>query len=265
MTCWHAEIKFNSMVYSYIRFSTNKQDDVQQQQAIKTWAEPRGIIVDEFVKDEGISGGVSYRDRNLYKLVRKLKPGDTLIVSEISRLGRSMSDLNLLINQELKPRKVRLVCIKLNLDLDCSNIKAIDEMLLFAFSFSAQLEKELIQARTQSAIDARKEAIKKDGGFISKAGNWTKKLGAKKGHKYGHIAGAAAGMKHAKDAANWRDGSDLYRLVVMDVARGKTFNQILEHAIQKYDEEPDKYCTRQGRPLCGGTLSRWLKEIRIGI
>lgn len=253
------------MVYAYLRYSTSHQDDVQQKQAIKTWSEPRGISVDEFVADEGISGGVSYRDRNLYKLVRKLKPGDTLIVSEISRLGRSMSDLNLLINQELKPRKVRLVCIKLNLDLDCSNIKAIDEMLLFAFSFSAQLEKELICSRTQSAIDARKEAIKKDGGFISKAGNWTKKLGAKKGHKYGHIAGAAAGMKHAKDAANWRDGSDLYRLVVMDVARGKTFNQILEHAIQKYDEEPDKYCTRQGKPLCGGTLSRWLKEIRIGI
>lgn len=253
------------MTYAYVRFSTSHQDDVQQQQAIKTWSEPRGISIDEFVADEGISGGVSYRDRNLYKLVRKLKPGDTLIVSEISRLGRSMSDLNLLINQELKPRKVRLVCIKLNLDLDCSNIKAIDEMLLFAFSFSAQLEKELIQARTQSAIDARKEAIKKEGGFMSKAGNWTKKLGAKKGHKYGHIAGAAAGMKHSKDAASWRDSSDLYRLVVMDVARGKTFYQILEHAGRMFDDDPEKYCTRQGKKLCGGTLSRWLKEIRIGI
>lgn len=253
------------MTYAYVRFSTSHQDDIQQQQAIKTWSEPRGISIDEFVADEGISGGVSYRDRNLYKLVRKLKPGDTLIVSEISRLGRSMSDLNLLINQELKPRKVRLVCIKLNLDLDCSNIKAIDEMLLFAFSFSAQLEKELIQARTQSAIDARKEAILTQGGFISKAGNWTKKLGAKKGHKYGKIGGEAAGVKHTHDAESWREGSALYRLVERGIAKGWTRKRIMEEALKAYDEEPDKYCTRQGRPLCEGTLSRWIKEIRIGV
>ena len=253
------------MVAAYIRFSTQKQEETQQIQALKEWCEPRGITIDTIVKDEGVSGGVSYRDRNLYKIVRKLTAGDILVTSEVSRLGRSMADLNKLVNEELAPRKVRLIVIKMGLDLDCANLKAMDQMILYSFGFAAEIEKELICSRTQSAIDARKEAIKKDGGFISKAGNWTKKLGAKKGHKYGHVAGAAAGMKHSKDAASWRDSSDLYRLVVMDVARGKTFNQILEHATQKYDEEPDKFCTRQGKPLCGGTLSRWLKEIRIGI
>lgn len=253
------------MTYAYLRYSTSHQDEVQQRFALDEYASSHGLTIDDLVKDEGISGGVSYRDRNLYKLVRKMKPGDVLITTEISRLGRAMSDISRLLNEELKPKKIRLIVIKMGIDIDCSNMKAQDDFLFSALSFAAQLEKEMIVQRTQSAIDARKEAIKKDGGFISKAGNWTKKLGAKKGHKYGHIAGAAAGMKHAKDAANWRDGSDLYRLVVMDVARGKTFNQILEHAIQKYDEEPDKYCTRQGKPLCGGTLSRWLKEIRIGI
>ena len=252
------------MVYSYIRFSTSHQDDLQQQQAIRSWAEPRGIKVDEFVKDEGISGGVSYKDRNLYKLVRKLKAGDVLIVSEISRLGRSMSDLNLLITQELKPRKVRLVCIKLNLDLDCANIKAIDEMLLFSFSFAAQLEKELIQARTQSAIDARKEAIKKEGGFFSKSGNWCKKLGNKKGVDMSPAQQSSILARHGK-AQNWRDGSALYRLVERGIYKGWTDNQIMEEALRKYDEEPDVYCTRQGKPLCRGTLSRWRKEIRIGI
>lgn len=252
------------MVYAYVRFSTSHQDDIQQQQAIKTWAEPRGIIVDEFVKDEGISGGVSYRDRNLYKLVRKMKAGDALIVSEISRLGRSMSDLNLLITQELKPRKVRLVCIKLNLDLDCANIKAIDEMLLFAFSFAAQLEKELIQARTQSAIDARKEAIKKDGGFMSKSGNWCKKLGNKKGVDMSPAQQSSILARHGK-AQNWRGKSELYRLVERGIYKGWSRKRIMEEAIKKYDEEPDVYCTRQGKPLCEGTLSRWAKEIQIGI
>ena len=90
------------MVYAYLRFSTNSQDEVQQAHALKEFTESHGLTIDVIEKDEGVSGGVSYKDRNLYKIVRKLKPGDTLIVSEISRLGRSMGDLNLLITQELQ-------------------------------------------------------------------------------------------------------------------------------------------------------------------
>src|SRR5574344_1223539 len=99
-----------------------------------------------------------------------LERGDMLIVSEISRLGRSMSDINKLVSDELKPRGVRLVVVQMGIDLDCANIKALDEMLLFAFSFAAQLEKELIQNRTQSAIEVRKQKLKNEGSFVSKKG-----------------------------------------------------------------------------------------------
>jgi DNA invertase Pin-like site-specific DNA recombinase len=251
------------MVYGYLRYSTSHQDEVQQRFALDEYASSHGLTIDDLVKDEGISGGVSYRDRNLYKLVRKMKPGDVLITTEISRLGRAISDLNKLVNDELAPRKIRLVVIKMGLDLDCANLKAMDQMILYSFGFAAELEKELIQVRTQSAIDARKEAIRTQGGFMSKAGNWTKKLGAKKGHKYGKVAGEAAGLKHTHDAESWREGSALYRLVERGIAKGWTRKRIMEEALKAYDEEPDKYCTRQGRPLCEGTLSRWIKEIRI--
>lgn len=250
------------MTYAYVRFSTSRQDDVQQQQAIKTWSEPRGIVIDEFVADEGISGGVSYRDRNLYKLVRKLKPGDTLIVSEISRLGRSMSDLNLLINQELKPRKVRLVCIKLNLDLDCSNIKAVDEMLLFAFSFSAQLEKELIQTRTQSALDARKELIKREGGFLSKSGNFCDHLGNKKGVNTSPAAIASA-KKSMAEAADWKRRSPLYIWVMNQLLKGTPRKKIIAEAEELYAEEPEKFGTRQGKRLSEAILSKWAGEVLV--
>lgn len=251
------------MVYAYLRYSTSHQDEVQQRFSLDEYASSHGLTIDDLVKDEGISGGVSYRDRNLYKLVRKMKPGDVLITTEISRLGRAISDLNKLVNDELAPRKIRLVVIKMGLDLDCANLKAMDQMILYSFGFAAELEKELIQVRTQSAIDARKEAIRTQGGFVSKAGNWTKKLGAKKGHKYGKIGGEAAGLKHTHDAESWREGSALYRLVERGIAKGWTRKRIMEEALKAYDEEPDKYCTRQGRPLCEGTLSRWIKEIRI--
>lgn len=251
------------MTYGYIRFSTSKQEETQQVQAIKEWTEPRGITLDVIEKDEGVSGGVSYRDRKLYRLVRKLRQGDVLVCSEISRLGRSMSDLNLLINEELKPRKVRLIVTKMNLDLDCANMKAIDQMIFFALSFSAEIEKELIQSRTKSALDARKEAIEKEGGFMSKNGNWTKKLGAKKGHKYGPIAGAAAGAKHSHDAKNWRENSKLYGFVERCVYQRMPRKEILAEAHRRYEEEPDAYCTRQGKPLSEGTLSIWVREIEL--
>jgi DNA invertase Pin-like site-specific DNA recombinase len=125
--------------------------------------------VDEVISDDGVSGGVSYAERNLgKKLLPKTKEGDMIIVSEISRLGRSMFDLNLLIHNELKPRKLRLVVVSMGIDLRCDKITAIDELILNNFSFAAQLEKQLIQERTLSALQVKKQQGIKLGGASAK-------------------------------------------------------------------------------------------------
>lgn len=252
------------MTYAYLRYSTSHQDELQQKFALDEYAAQHGLTIDELIKDEGVSGGVSYRDRNLYELVRKLAPGDVLITTEISRLGRAMSDISKLLNDELKPRKVRLVIIKMGIDVDCSNLKAQDDFLFSALSFAAQLEKEMIQQRTQSAIDARKEAIKKEGGFFSKTDRWCTHLGRKKGTR-APGAGRASGMAAAKKAGEWRDGSALYTMVSDEIAHGASQKDILAKALRLYEKHPSIYCTRNGKPLCWGTLSRWAKEIQIGI
>ena len=164
-------------VYAYLRVSTDSQNLMQQQNAINEYIKYKGLTITDVVTDEGVSGGVSYKDRHLYNLIQSLNEGDVIVVSEISRLGRSMSDLNKLVNEERKPRKIRLIIITMGLDLDCSNLKAIDEMILFAFSFSAQVEKEMIQERTRNALEARKKKIVNEGGFYSKKGKWCTKLG----------------------------------------------------------------------------------------
>ena len=164
-------------VYAYLRVSTDSQNLMQQQNAINEYIKYKGLTITDIVTDEGVSGGVSYKDRHLYNLIQSLNEGDVIVVSEISRLGRSMSDLNKLVNEELKPRKIRLIIITMGLDLNCSNLKAIDEMILFAFSFSAQVEKEMIQERTRNALEARKKKIVNEGGFYSKKGKWCTKLG----------------------------------------------------------------------------------------
>ncbi|MBQ8048191.1 MAG: recombinase family protein [Bacteroidales bacterium] len=162
------------MNYVYIRFSTDKQDERQQMNVIEKHLSERGLSIDRIEVDEGVSGGKSYRNRKLYDLIKEMKSGDCLIVSEVSRLGRTMVDLSKMIHDELKPRGVRLICINLGIDLDCSNLKTIDEMILNNFAFAAQLERELICERTMNALEARKKAGIRVGGTKE---NWGKNTG----------------------------------------------------------------------------------------
>lgn len=144
-------------VFLYSRVSTSQQTLAQQERTAYEWLNAHHMKVDEVVSDEGISGGVSYTDRKLGKeLLPMTVEGDMIIVSEISRLGRSMFDLSKLIHTELKPRKLRLVVVSMGIDLNCAKMTAIDELILNNFSFAAQLEKQLISERTLSALAVKK-------------------------------------------------------------------------------------------------------------
>lgn len=186
-------------VIEYGRVSTDKQTLEQQNRTVQEWLKRNGLKSDIVITEEGISGGVTYKKRKLgTDILPLLEAGDMLIVAEISRLGRSMGDINKLINDELKPRKIRLVIVQMNLDLNCGNMKAIDEMILYAFSFGAAVERELIQERTRSALAVKKQKIKEEGGFYSKSGNWCTSLG---GSNIGQAKGGQAnGEKRRKEA-----------------------------------------------------------------
>lgn len=147
-----------SKVYLYSRVSTSEQTLEQQERTAYEWLKHHHMTVSEVVSDEGVSGGVSYKDRNLGKvLLPKMNAGDVLIVSEISRLGRSMFDLSTLIHTELKKRHIRLVVVSMGIDLRCDKLTAMDELILNNFSFAAQLEKQLIQERTLSSLQVKKQ------------------------------------------------------------------------------------------------------------
>lgn len=88
------------MIYAYLRVSTEKQTLENQRFEISNWANEKEIVIDEFV-EEVMSGGISIGHRKLGVLSESLQANDILIVSELSRLGRSllnvMSFLNLCI------------------------------------------------------------------------------------------------------------------------------------------------------------------------
>ena len=191
----------SNKVYVYLRVSTEKQELTQQLNTINDYLSSKHLQADEIVSDEGVSGGVSYKQRKLNDLLKDMVEGDCLVVSEISRLGRSMSDLNKLVNDEMKPRKLRLIIIKMGLDLDCAKLTPIDQMILMAFSFASELEKQMIQQRTQSALDARKKQIEEQGFFIAKNGEKRTKLGNGR-NAMPEAQQAAAEQRTAKAKAN---------------------------------------------------------------
>lgn len=164
-------------VYEYSRISTEKQSLTQQRNKVSEYLKAKGWQLTMSVADEGVSGKVSYKQRKLAALLDIMEEGDCLICSETSRLGRSMYDINKLVNDDLKPRKLRLVIVSMGIDLDCSKMKAIDELILQCFSFAAQSERELLVERTQSALDAIKHEIATTGQHVSKNGRIITKLG----------------------------------------------------------------------------------------
>lgn len=209
------------------------------------WLKLHNMQVDEVVSDEGISGGVSYNDRSLGRvLIPKLQAGDLLIVSEISRLSRSMYDLSKLINDELRPRKVRLIIVSMGIDLDCNKMTAIDQLILSNFSFAAQLEKELIMSRTKSAIDKRREWLDENGGWTSKSGRWTTGFGRPDVPKEHMLKMREASAERRRGKRDSRPGYRTALATAIDLRkRGETLESIrdtLNAMISETTNEQDK-------------------------
>ena len=134
------------MTYGYIRVSTVEQNLENQKKAIA-----ERFTVDEWVEEKR-SGTVDYSKRSLGALVEKTREGDVLVVTELSRLGRSLAMIFDIVSA-LKKKGVRCVAIKNNFDLDPSNASDIAaSVLMFAFGLSVQIERELISERTKQGL-----------------------------------------------------------------------------------------------------------------
>ncbi len=152
------------MIYGYIRVSTDKQTVENQRFEIIQYAKMNNIIIDRWI-EETISGTIEPEKRNLGKLLRIVKKDDIIICSEISRLGRSMFMIMSILNI-LMQRKVAVYSVKEGYRLG-QDIQS--KVLAFAFSLSAEIERNLIAERTIEAL----KRCKAEG----------KTLGRPKGHK----------------------------------------------------------------------------------
>lgn len=130
------------MVYGYIRVSTDKQTIENQRYQIKS-----KYRIDQWF-EETISSRVVLEKRVLYKLLNNLNDGDNVIVTELSRIARSMTEMYNIV-QLIRNKNVTLTSIKEGFKLDDTQLSKI---ALAIFSLAAELERDMLSERTKIGL-----------------------------------------------------------------------------------------------------------------
>src|SRR6266581_2620628 len=138
---------------AYLRVSTIDQDIEKNKAAILRLANSKMLGHVHFV-EEKVSGKVSWRKRKIADIVETAQKGDNIIVSELSRLGRSMLECMEILSIATQ-RGINIYAIKGNWQLD-NSIQS--KIIAMAFSMAAEIERDLISKRTKEALVARKKA-----------------------------------------------------------------------------------------------------------
>jgi len=146
-----AKQREKTKVIGYLRVSTENQDLENQRFGILDLAHKNKWHV-QFV-EEKVSGKVSYKDRELGKTIETLMQGDILIVTELSRLGRSMTEIMRLLS-DLLEKGIRVYAIKGNYKLDNSIQSKIMTMVL---CMAMEIERDLISQRVKEALARKKK------------------------------------------------------------------------------------------------------------
>ncbi len=136
-------------VIGYIRVSTDKQDLEKQRHLLLDYAQRNQLVVNEFIHAEA-SSRKDTKDRRIDELLTKLTKGDTLLVAELSRLGRNMLETLNIIN-ELSQNGISIVFIR---QPELSTIGTHTKLLLAIYSYFAEAEREYISMRTKQGLAA---------------------------------------------------------------------------------------------------------------
>jgi DNA invertase Pin-like site-specific DNA recombinase len=137
------------MQYIYSRVSTDKQDNSNQLEHLKT------LYPDAVVFEETVSGANTNKPV-LESLLNQLEPGDILIVSALDRLGRKLLAALTLI-EGLYSRGVKVISVREGLDYTTISGKFVSQIMMSV----AEMERNLIANRIKQALAAKKLEAKR--------------------------------------------------------------------------------------------------------
>ena len=136
---------------AYLRVSTAEQDLQKNKADILFLANEKNLGKVDFV-EETVSGKVSWKKRKIAEVLDSLEEGDHLLVSELSRIGRSMLEIMEVLSVAAQ-KKVNVYTVKGNWQLDNSLQSKIMAMV---FSMASEIERDLISQRTKEALRVKK-------------------------------------------------------------------------------------------------------------
>ena len=140
--------------HAFIRVSTLEQDTEKNKIDILQFANRLKLGNVEFTEGQ-CSGRINYKERKLGALLESMQAGDVLIVPELSRIARSITQI-LEVIKVTKDKGITLYSLKENFSNNEDSISATVTSTIFALV--AQIERELISMRTKEALHARKIA-----------------------------------------------------------------------------------------------------------
>ena len=184
------------MIYGYIRVSTKEQNEDRQVRAMQEY----GVPVDCVYLDK--QSGKDFERPAYKKLLRKLKTGDTVVISSIDRLGRNYNELLEQWRKITKEKGSNIVVLDMPL-LDTRNREdttkiLIADLVLQIFSYVAQKERENIKRRQAEGIAAaKKRGVKFGRKPIPKSDNFSEVLRQwQEGKLSGRKAAKKLGVSH---------------------------------------------------------------------
>ena len=133
----------------YIRVSTGKQTVENQEHAILKYTASRKVHVDDWYRVE-MSTRKTTKQRRVEELLENLETGDTLIVSELSRLARSVGQIAIIVDT-LRDKGIRFISIKENMTLNGKR-DIQTKVMITMFALFAEIERDLISERTREGL-----------------------------------------------------------------------------------------------------------------
>lgn len=143
-----------SKILAYLRTSTDKQDLDQQRLQILEYARNHQLVVEDFIAIT-ISSRKTAKERRVDELMDRLNGGDTLLVTELSRLGRSTGQIISLID-DLIEQDIRIIVIKQQLALDRNQNDLQSLTMVTLLSLFAEMERMMVSRRTKEALATKK-------------------------------------------------------------------------------------------------------------
>ena len=138
--------------YAYLRVSTIDQNTEKNKMDVLKFVNDKKLGNVEFVEEQ-ISGKSNFKNRQLGALLERMEKGDILIVPELSRIARSITQIFEVIDIT-KQKGIELYSIKENFTNTDKSITSTVTTTVFALV--AQIERDLISLRTIEALQAKK-------------------------------------------------------------------------------------------------------------